>query len=152
MANGPFTWFDAALDKIAKNVIRLDTGTFKAVLVTEVQAIGPTFVGGSGDCRYADLTNELATANGYTAGGLTLAGVTFSRTAGVVKFTANPIDWTLTNTISYKYLIILQDNTNDDLLCFLDANTASGSALATPTAGSLIVTPHANGIVGWNRV
>lgn len=151
MAEGPFTWFNAAKDKIAKDVIRLDTHSFRAVLVDASQALDATFVGGSGDCRYADLTGELPTADGYVNGGLDLTDVVFSRAAGVVKFTADPMAWVLSDTITYKYLVIYDlSSTNDDLLCFMDANTASGVAVATPVAGTLTVTPHANGILGWS--
>lgn len=152
MPNGPYTWFDAAIDKIAKNVIRLDADDFYAVLVTEIQAIDPTFVGASLDCRYADLTDELPTADGYTAGGQLLVDTVFQRTAGVVNFTADPLDWTLTAGISYKYIVIYCDNANNDLVCFMDANTTSGSAVSTPFTGSLIITPNAAGMIGWERV
>lgn len=151
MAGGAFTWFDAAIDKIAKNVIRLDTGNFRAILCASAQAIDPTFVGASGNCQYSDLTAQLATANGYTIGGVPLVSPVFSRAAGVVKFTADAYAWTLTGGLTYKYGIIFCDNALDDLLCFYDAETGGGSA--TPTAGTLSVTPHAtSGIVGWHRV
>lgn len=152
MANGAYTWFDAALDKIAKNIIRLDTGSFKAVLLNASQALDPTFVGASLDCRYADLTGELATANGYTIGGQALVDTLFQRVAEEVSFTADPLNWTLTGAISFKYVGILCDNANDDLLGFMDANTASGVAVVTPDPGSLIIAPHADGMFGWHRV
>lgn len=43
---------------------------------------------------YADLTNELATANGYTNGGLTLTGVTYTRSGSTTTFTAANFTWT----------------------------------------------------------
>jgi hypothetical protein len=46
--------------------------TIKAVLTTSTQAITRTFTGSSGNARYTDLTNELGTASGYTAGGVAL--------------------------------------------------------------------------------
>lgn len=149
MAGGPFRWFNAALDK-TDLLDTLPTGTFKAVLCGAAQAIDPTFVGASGDCRYADLTAELATAGGYTAGGLSLSNIVFSRVANVVSWTADPLIWALSSAITYKYLIIYADNANDDLLCFMDANTASGVATSSPVAGSFEVTPNASGIVGWS--
>lgn len=151
MANGPFRWFNSALDKIADGSMLLGADPFKAVLCGATQALDETFVGASGDCRYADLTDELATANGYTNGGLALTE-SFSRVANIVTFSASPLVWTLTNTISYKWCVLLCDNANDDLLCFMDANTLSGVAVASPTAGTLTITPHASGIVGWQRV
>jgi hypothetical protein len=151
MANGPFRWFNSALDKIADGSLLLGADPFKAVLCGAAQALDETFVGSSTDCRYADLTDQLATANGYTNGGLALTSETLSRVANVVKFTASPLVWTLTGVITYKYCVIFCDNGNDDLLCLLDANTASGVATSSPFAGAFTITPHANGIVGWER-
>lgn len=43
---------------------------------------------------YADLTNELSTANGYTNGGATLASVTWDQTSGTATFDAADTTWT----------------------------------------------------------
>jgi len=43
---------------------------------------------------YADLTNELTTANGYTNGGIALASVTWSQTSGTATFDAADTVWT----------------------------------------------------------
>lgn len=43
---------------------------------------------------YADLTNELTTANGYTNGGLALSGVSWTQTSGTATFTASNAVWT----------------------------------------------------------
>jgi hypothetical protein len=42
---------------------------------------------------YADLTNELSTANGYTNGGLALTGVTWNRATAVATFDAADAVW-----------------------------------------------------------
>lgn len=42
---------------------------------------------------YADLTNELTTANGYTNGGLTLGSIAWSQTAGTATFDAADAQW-----------------------------------------------------------
>lgn len=43
---------------------------------------------------YADLTNELATANGYTNGGQSLASITWGQTSGTATFDAADTVWT----------------------------------------------------------
>lgn len=58
------------------------TATFKLTLHTSSYTFAAT------QQVYADLTNELSTANGYTNGGATLASVTFNRSTNVVTFDA----------------------------------------------------------------
>lgn len=43
---------------------------------------------------YADLTNELSTANGYTSGGATLTSVVWDQTGGTATFDAADTSWT----------------------------------------------------------
>jgi len=43
---------------------------------------------------YADLTNELSTANGYTNGGLSLGSITWGQTSGTATFDAADAVWT----------------------------------------------------------
>jgi hypothetical protein len=58
------------------------TATFKVTLHTSSYTFAATHN------VYADLTNELATANGYTNGGLALASVTWTQTSGTATFDA----------------------------------------------------------------
>lgn len=150
MAAGNFTWFDHALKKIADGTINMNGTNFKVALLASTQSLSQSFVGSSGDCRYADLTAELATANGYTNGGLALANETLTRSGANVTFTADPWAWTITGAgITYKYLVMWDDAaTNKDLVCFVDMDTSGGSV--TVPAGPLTYNPS-SGIVGWHN-
>lgn len=150
MAAGNFTWFDRALKKIADGTINMNGTSFKVALLASTQAISQTFVGSSGDCRFADLTAELATANGYTNGGLALTSETLTRSGPNVTFTADPWTWTITGAgITFKYLVMWDDGaTNKDLVCFVDLDTGGGSV--TAPAGALTFNPS-SGIVGWHN-
>jgi hypothetical protein len=64
------------------------TATFKVTL----HASGYTFAATHN--VYADLTNELSTAVGYTNGGVALAGVTWTQSGGTATFDANDTTWT----------------------------------------------------------
>ena len=144
MAASDFTVFNLAKPKLLNGTLDLDTNAFKVALTTTSQALDATFAGSSGDCRYADLTAELATANGYTAGGETLANVTLTRDGGTVSFDADDLSWTLTGSITFRYGVIYASGvTNAPLLAFFEAE--SGSSV-TPVAGLLTFGWNADGI------
>lgn len=152
MAVGNFFALDRALKKIVDGTINLETMALKAILTTSAQAIDKTFLGSSGDARYADLTGELTTANGYTVGGVALANVVLSRpSASIAQLTCDPWSWTITGAgITFKYLLIYVDGaTNDDLLLGCDMDTSGGSI--TTIAGLLQITPALTGLLRWNQ-
>ena len=144
---GPITMFNRSKLYYADGTgLLLPTNTIKAVLCTSSQSIDATFTGSSGDCRYADLTAELATANGYTIGGVTPGSVALTRSsATTVEWNTAAAAWTLTNTITFKYMILYAFNlTNKNLIAFCDMDTGGGSV--SPIAGTLTVSPNA---AGW---
>jgi hypothetical protein len=147
MALGDFFWFDRGLLKVMDGTVDLESDTIKAALCASTQALSRSFTGSSGDARYADLTAELSTANGYTAGGVALASVSLARSGSLNKFTSSAISWTITGAgVTFKYLVLYADGaTNKDLLLVLDMDTGGGSV--TSTAGSLTFTP--DGSEGW---
>lgn len=142
MAAGNWIVFNRAKLKLANGTFDLDTQTFKMALTTSAQALDATFVGTSTDCRYADLTAEVASGGGYTTGGKTLTA-TWTQATGTITFDCDDQAWT-SSTITAKYAVIFADNTNDDLLCVVDLDTGGGSV--STTAGTLTITINANGV------
>lgn len=57
----------------------------------------------------ADATNELGTANGYTAGGVTLASKTYAASALVTTFDAADTSWTFTGAVTFRHAPIWDD-------------------------------------------
>jgi hypothetical protein len=142
MAAGAFTVFRRAKTKLANGLFDLDTNTFKMVLTTDAQALTDDFAGTSTDCRYADLTDEVANGNGYTTGGKTLTA-TWTRSGATVTFDCDDQAWT-SSSFTAKYAVIYEDNGgNDDLLCFCELDT--GGSLTT-VSGTLTVTINASGV------
>ena len=143
MAAGSWTVFNIAKKKLADGTSDLNTNTYKMALTTSAQALATTFVGTSTDCRYSDLTNEVANGNGYTTGGKTLAA-TWVQSVGTITFDVDDQAWT-SSTITARYAVIYDDTTaNKNLLCFclLDSTPADVST----TAGTLTVTINASGV------
>ena len=143
MAAGTVTWFNIAKGKISTKPINFGSDTFKVALTTSTQAIAATFVGTSTDCRYSDLTNEVASGGGYTTGGATLGSVTWTQATATWTFDAADTSWT-SSTITAKYAICY-DNTlaNKDLCWFFELDT--GGSVST-TNGTLLITWNASGI------
>jgi hypothetical protein len=148
---GAWTLFDRSLLKLQDGTILLPSHSFKAVLLAATQSISASFVGASADGRYADLTAELATASGYTVGGVALTSVSVARATATEAFFTGAFGWTLSGSISIKYVAIFSDTAaNDDLLCFMDLDTGGGTE--SPTTGPLTFTPDSTyGIFKWNR-
>ena len=142
MAAGSWIVFNRAKLKLANGTFDLDTQTFLMALTTSAQALDATFVGTSTDCRYADLTAEVASGGGYTTGGKTLTA-TWTQSTGTITFDVDDQAWTA-STITAKYAVIYANNTNDDLLCVVDLDTGGGSV--STTAGTLTITINASGV------
>ena len=130
------------------NILGANAANFRLVLLTNLFAPDDAT-----DELYADLTNELATANGYTAGGEALTTVTLTQTAGVVKFTSDPIVWTAAGgsipAWRYGYLYYLgtlNAKVNPLIGHFLGDNTPADIP-ATTNGNTLTVTPNAAGLV-----
>lgn len=58
----------------------------------------------------ADITSELTTANGYTAGGATLASKTYATSSLVTTFDAADVTWTITaGGVTFRYAPLYDD-------------------------------------------
>lgn len=131
---GPWTFFNLAKPKLFNGggLITPGSDTFKFALTTSSQALTAAFAGSSTDARYADLTAELATGNGYTNGGLTLSGVTFTLAGATITWNCTTASWTITGGgITFKYAVFYDDTTSHkDLVAFTDFDTGGGSVSA----------------------
>lgn len=144
---GPMTFIDRAIKKTNDGTVNLASDTFHMVLLGSAQALSATFTGSSGDARYADLTAELSTANGYTNGGLALTGAALSRPAvNVSAWTTAPAQWTLSASINVKYAALVDwTAANKDILAFCDFDTGGG--LISPGAPLFALNPDPT--FGW---
>lgn len=137
MAN--FTLVDEFIFNQGNGAIDLDSHTFKAVLSN-------TTFDGHAVTQLADIT-EIASANGYTTGGVTLTSVTWAETGsgtGVWQWSAADFSWTATGgPIVFRYVLIYDDtSTGDKLVGYWDA----GAATTIPSGFVLTIDIGATGI------
>src|SRR5665213_1781694 len=90
MAAGKVKLYENGKKHLADGTFDLDTNTFKISLHTS-SSNANTLATSS---VFADITNELTTANGYTAGGITLSSVTWTNTSGSMAWTFAAVVWT----------------------------------------------------------
>jgi len=150
MASGPFVFSQKTkLNMFSATDLLNPANTFKLALVTSAWTPAPTT-----DEVWADASaNEIANGNGYTTGGATLASVTLTQTAGVVKFTSAAQVWTASGTgiPAWRYGVVyalgtLNGKVNPLVGYFLGDATPADIPLTT-SGNTLTVTPNASGIM-----
>ena len=102
------------------------------------------------DDFFNDATNELTTANGYTAGGITIAGktVAYATDRSTIDMDDTTVVWTASGAgITFRYIVLWKDtgtSTTSPLIGYIDS---TGSGNQTITAGNtLTVTTGATGL------
>jgi len=139
---GSWTLYNDFKATAFKKAMDLTADTFKVALVTSASnAINAALV----SAQYANITNELSTANGYTAGGATASSptITGGGATSTITFDTADVSWTGSGAGFTARAAVLYDNTstNKDLVayCLLDSTpadvtTASGNTLTLQIA------------------
>lgn len=140
--------YEAAKKRLSDGTFDLDTNTFKIALFLSTSNCNTLSVGTG---LYGDLTNEVAGSFGYTTGGGTLTGVTWTTSGGTTTFTSSAFVWTASGgTITARFLVIYGSGTLNGALnpllcvCLADATPADVSAT---TGNTFTATPNASGIL-----
>lgn len=138
----------ASLNFLSATNMLLSTGTFKVTLHTS------SYTPAGSHNVYADLTNELSTANGYTNGGGTLASVTLTTvTTNDVMFDAADFVWTASggSIPAWRYAVVRRSDTVNSLvgplIGYILGDTTPADIPATTVGNTLTLTWDANGIV-----
>ena len=138
------TIYNSFREYLGDGTIDLDTHVFKVMLV----ASGYTPNAATHTAK-ADVTSELSTANGYTAGGATLTA-TWVLSGGTVTFDATDTVWTASGgSIVARYAVIYDDTTTspaDALVAYILLDTTPAD-VTTTTGNTLTLAWNASGIL-----
>lgn len=134
-----FNWYHHASERIGDGGIDLDNDTFEMLLTTSAHTPADTDTTGAGN-----ITNEVS-GNGYAR--VTLANVTWNRTAGVTTFDFDDPVWTASGGSIVARNWHIRDTTADLLLCYgllddtpADVTTTDGNTLTAQISGSGLFT------------
>lgn len=99
---------------------------------------------------YADLSNELSTANGYTNGGQSLASITWGQTSGTATFDAADTVWTASggSIVARRAVLRVSGTINsqvDPLIASILLDTTPAD-VTTTTTNALTFTWNGSGI------
>lgn len=149
-APGKFKVYEISKKYLSDGTFDLDdTTNWKIALFLSTSNANTLSVGTN---VYADLTNEHASANGYTTGGANLSGITWTRSGGTITFDASDLApaWTAAGgSITARFLVIYKNATVNTivkpLLCVCLMDTAPADVTATDT-NPFNITFNASGI------
>jgi len=145
MAADKWIIYDTFKERIGDGTIDLDADVFKIQLHTSTHVPSRT-----ADTARADLSNELATANGYTAGGATLASVTWVEATGTITFDSADPSWTASGgSLTARFAVIYDDTPTtpvvDPLLGYSLLDNAPADVTVTD-GNTLTIQINASGI------
>lgn len=97
-----FQKFNQFVEDLGRGVHNLNTGVIKVVLTNSAPV--------ATNAVLADIT-QIASGNGYTTGGATVAATSFSQVAGVAKLAGNDVIWTSVtgNMGPFRYAVAYND-------------------------------------------
>jgi hypothetical protein len=136
MAAGPFVFYDSFSKAIGDGTQDLDTHAFKVALFTG------TYTPNAGtQTTFSTLTGQVSAGAGYTAGGATLANVTWDQTSGTATFDADDTVWTASGgPITAQYAVVYNSTVAGagDLVGYFILEDSGGAQDVTATDGNTL--------------
>lgn len=150
MAADAWVQHDKAIEYAGDGTIDYDADSFIIILCLSTSNIATTSVN-----AYSTVTNEVATANGYTQGTKAITSPTWTESSGTVTFDCADVVWTASGgSITARFAGILDDTVAapvaDPVIChdLLDNSPADVTATDTNT---FTITINASGVFAYAR-
>lgn len=109
------TKFYSFVEAVHEKKHNLGSDTLKILLTNTAPSLSNTVK--------ADITGELSTANGYTAGGATITITASSQSSGLYTLIASDVTWSASGGSigPFRYAVIYNDTaSNDELIGYID--------------------------------
>jgi hypothetical protein len=140
-----FKWYDRA-------TLYMPNGTYEAgspqisiaAQPITVALLTSTYTFSASHNVYADLTNELTTTGGYTAGGAAISGLTLTQSSTVTNLTGSTVTWTASGggIAAFRYAAIYVNATVNSvvkpLIAVIDNNGSDVPATTAPNTLSVV--------------
>ena len=145
MAASAWVVHDKTKEYMGDGTIDLDGDSFKAILCASTSNIATTSING-----YATVTNELATANGYTQSTKAVTSPTWTQVSDTAVFDCADLVWTASGgSIAARFCGIYDDTVTTPVADPIIAHTLLDNTPADITAtdtNTLTVAIHASGV------
>lgn len=123
--------------KLLDGTFDIDSDTWKIALFLSTSNLAAS------STTYAGLTNEVASANGYTTGGISIV-LTLAGTTTVTVSYSTSIVWTASGgSITARFAVIYEVSGN--VLCYTTLDSSPADVTAT-TGNTLTITANASGV------
>jgi len=109
------TKFYSFVEAIHEKKHNLGSDTLKVLLTNTAPSLSNT--------QKSDISGELSTANGYTAGGATVTITSSAQSSGLYTLIATDVTWTASGGSigPFRYAVFYNDTaTNDELIGYID--------------------------------
>lgn len=127
MAAGTWTLPNSARTDLLNGTFDIDSDTYKVALFTSASNIG------AASTTFAGVTNEVAAANGYTAGGIGVTLVLSGTTSVTCVFSSNPV-WTASGgSITARFAVLYEVGGRVLAYVLLDSTPADVTATSGNT-------------------
>ncbi len=140
-----FRWYDRA-------TLYAENGTYNAgspqisiaAQPITVALLTSTYTFSASHNIYSDLTNELTTTGGYTAGGQAVSGLSFTQASTVSNLTGSNVVWTASGggIAAFRYAVIYINATVNSvvkpLIAAIDNNGADVPATTAPNTLTVV--------------